>query len=253
MARRLVSFFDQPPFDLSRKDLGRSLRQWARAARKGLWPIGTYWWSDVRPAIRERRRHPSDDLIGQLIAKGWSRTDILVEAVTYGTAGMVTTREFIVMAAWHLLTTPALAQRYRVAGEDERLAILQEVIRLEPVVGHLYRRINEALVVTDGDQDYRLAPGDLVDVDVRCANTDVDDEPLRLCPLRTLPRGVRPAVLSFGDGVHKCPGEPLALFEADVLLSRLLARNPRLVREPELGWDDLVSGYNLRGMRLVLD
>lgn len=259
MARRLVSFFDQPAFDLSRKDLGRSRRQWMQAAGKGLVPLATFWCFDVRPAVRQRRRTPSSDLLGQLIASGASDIDLLVEAVTYGTAGMVTTREFIAMAAWHLLTTPELAEHYRSADDNERLAVLQEVIRLEPVVGHLYRRVTEPVTITDGEHEVVLQPGDLVDVDVRRANADVPGadsggaDPLRLCPGRPMPPGVRPVGLAFGDGAHKCPGEPLALLEADILLTRLLERDPRLVREPQLGWDDLVSGYELRGMRIKLD
>lgn len=255
MSRRLVAFFDQPPFDLSRKDLGRSGRQWARAAHKGLWPLLTFYLADVRPAIRERRRNPSNDVIGHLASQGWSSTNILVEAVTYGTAGMVTTREFICMAAWHLMTNPALAQRYVVAGARERLAILAELIRLEPVVGHLYRRTCAEIVITDGGVSHTIPAGDLVDVSVRDANADplAMQDPLELCPARELPRGVRAAVLSFGDGAHRCPGETLALLEADVLLTRLLARNPQMLREPSIGWDDLVSGYELRGMAVVLD
>jgi cytochrome P450 len=60
------------------------------------------------------------------------------------------------------------------------------------------------------------------------------------------------AALTFGDGAHRCPGQPLALLEADALLTRLLALNPRIVSEPELGWDDLIAGYTLRGFRLAL-
>ena len=61
---------------------------------------------------------------------------------------------------------------------------------------------------------------------------------------------MNPAVLSFGDGAHKCPGQPLAILESDVLLTRLLARRPTIVTEPELGWDDLIEGYSLRGFEL---
>lgn len=255
MSRRLVSFFDQPPFDLTRDDLGRGPGDWARAARKGLWPIVTFYLADVRPALRRRRAEPQDDVMSHLIAQGYSETNILIEAVTYGTAGMVTTREFITMAAWHLLTTPELAEQYRDSDRRERLAILAEIIRLEPVVGHLYRRAQERLVVTDGGTEHVIEPGDLVDVQVRSTNVDPDviADPESLCPHRELPRGVRDTVLTFGDGAHRCPGEPLALLEADVLLIDLLARRPRLVREPRLGWDDLVAGYELRGMRVALD
>lgn len=256
MARRLVSFFNQPPFDITRADLGRTPRQWARAAVNGLLPIGRFHLADVRPAIRARRRNPRHDIISHLIAEGYSTPSILVECVTYGTAGMVTTREFITMAAWHLLRDEPLLERYLAAGEDERLAILHEIIRLEPVVGHLYRRAQQEVSVGDGDESWTVEPGDLVDVCVRAANADpraVGERPLELCPGRELPAGVNPAVLSFGDGEHKCPGQPLAMLESEVLLRRLLALRPRITREPELGWDHLIEGYWLRGLELSFD
>jgi cytochrome P450 len=255
MARRLVSFFNQPPFDITRDDLGRTGRQWASAAVNGLVPIVRFYLADVRPALRRRRREPQQDVISHLLAEGYSTTGVLVECVTYGTAGMVTTREFIVMAAWHLLQDDLLRQRYLVAGERERMAILEEIIRLEPVVGHFYRRATAPVAISDGGQEWTIQPGELVDVCVRSANTDpraVGDEPLSLCPGRELPSGVNPTVLTFGDGAHKCPGQPLAMREADVLLTRLLARRPRILAEPELGWDNLIEGYWLRGFDLAL-
>ncbi len=255
MARRLVSFFNQPPFDITKPDLGRTPRQWARAAFSGLSPILRFYVADVRPAIRARRRQPRQDVISHLIGEGYTDTDILVECVTYGTAGMVTTREFICMAAWHLLNNRPLLERYLVAGQPERFAILNEVIRLEPVVGHLYRRARGGFEIADGDTTWTVSPGDLLDLCIRPANADpeaVGPEPLNLCPARTLPSGVNQAVLSFGDGAHKCPGQPLAILESDVLLTRLLSRNPVIVRDPELGWDDLIEGYWLRGFELGL-
>lgn len=254
MARRLVSFFNQPPLDITKPDLGRTPAQWARAALDGLVPILRFYLADVRPAIRTRRRAPRTDVISHLIEEGYTDTDILVECVTYGTAGMVTTREFIQMACWHLLEQPRLRARYLVAGQPERFAILNEVIRLEPVVGHLYRRAQADLEVTEGGQSWTIRPGDLVDVCVRPANADpeaVGADPLDLCPGRALPSGMNQAGLAFGDGAHKCPGQPLAMLETDVLLTRLLARNPRLVAAPTLGWDNLIEGYWLRGFELA--
>lgn len=252
MARRLVTFFNQPPFDITRADLGRTGRQWASAALNGLVPVARFWWHDVRPAVRSRRRQPRADIISHLLAEGYSSTDILVECVTYGTAGMVTTREFITMAAWHLLSDPALLERYLGADEPGRMAVLHEIIRLEPVVGHLYRRARLEVPV---DGTTAAVPGDLIDVCVRSANADpraFGPDPLDLCPGRPLPTGVNPAGLAFGDGAHRCPGQPLAMLESDVLLHALLSRRPRLVREPDLGWDDLIEGYTLRGMELAL-
>lgn len=255
MARRLVTFFNQPPFDITKPDLGRTPAQWARAAVNGLLPIGRFYVADVRPAIRARRRQPRDDVISHLIAQDYTDADILVECVTYGTAGMVTTREFIAMACWHLLRHDSLRERYLVAEQAERFAILNEVIRLEPVVGHLYRRVQADLELTEGGTTWTVAAGDLVDVCVRPANADPDavgPRPLDLCPGRTLPSGVNQAGLSFGDGAHRCPGQPLAILEADVLLTRLLARHPEIVTEPVVEWDDLIAGYALRGFELRL-
>lgn len=256
MSRRLVRFFNQPPLDRSRPDLGRTPRQWALAAWNGLVPILAFYAADVRPAIRARRRTPTDDVISHLIEQGYSNADILVECVTYGTAGMVTTREFIAMAGWHLLTNPALADRYQVAGIDERLAILHELIRLEPVVGHLYRRTQTEVSVRDGDQEWTIPPGELVDLCVRQANADpesVGPDPLTACPGRDLPTGVNATGLSFGDGSHRCPGQPLAMYETDALLTRLLRLRPRLIGEPTITWDHLIEGYQLRGLTLALD
>ncbi len=255
MAKRLVSFFNQPPFDITRPDLGRTPRQWARAAVNGLVPIARLWFADVRPAVRARRRSLQKDVISHLITEGYSDADILVECVTYGTAGMVTTREFIAMAAWHLLRDEALAQRYMAAETQERFAILHEIIRLEPVVGHLYRRAQAAFEVSDADETWTVETGDLLDVCIRQANADpeaVGPDPLDICPYRAVPSGVDQAGLSFGDGAHKCPGQPLAILESDVLLTRLLARGPVVVSEPTLGWDDLIEGYSLRDFELRL-
>ncbi|NLE96624.1 MAG: cytochrome P450 [Propionibacterium sp.] len=255
MSRRLEKFFNQPPFDITKPGLGRTKRQWAMAAVNGLSPIARYWFADVRPAVRARRKQPREDVVSHLIAEGYSNLDILVECVTYGTAGMVTTREFIAMACWHLLGDDALRERYLAAEERERLAILTEIIRLEPVVGHLYRRVQEPIEVDDGDVTHTIPAGDLVDVHVRHTNMDTDamgEEPTRLCPHREVARGVDRAGLSFGDGAHKCPGQPLAILETDVLLSKLLARSPRIVTPPTLGWDELVAGYSLRGFDISL-
>ena len=159
------------------------------------------------------------------------------------------------MAAWHLLGNRPLRERYLAAWQPERFAILNEIMRLEPVVGHLYRRAQGAFDIADGDGTWTVAQGDLLDLCIRPANADpelVGNDPLDLCPGRPLPTGVNQAVLSFGDGAHKCPGQPLAILESDVLLTRLLAREPTISSEPTLEWDDLIEGYQVRGLELRL-
>ncbi len=247
MDRRLEAFFSLPsrPFSWRPSALLAYLRARTRMLR--------FYLRDVRPAIDARRRAPQDDVISQLLAQERNGADILIEAVTFGAAGMATTREFIAMAAWHLLDDPHLRAVYQAGDETERRQLLAEILRLEPVVGHLFRRVLEPLELEVDGRIERLEPGTRVDLDLRAANVDeavVGDAPM--CPVagRELrARGVQPYVLSFGDGHHRCPGSYLALEEADAFLQRLF-RLPglRLERAPTLAFSELVQGYELRGM-----
>ncbi len=212
--------------------------------------VADYFRLDVKPAIAARRRRPQDDVISHLVAQGRSDQDVLIEAITYGAAGMVTTREFIAMAAWHLLDDPALRRRYLSGDERDRQELLAEVIRLEPVVGRLFRRLVDDLTLAGGET---LAAGSRVEVDVRSANADPSAfGPHALCldPDREVTsKGVQRYGLSFGDGHHRCPGSYLALEEADVFLHRLLSLpGLRLATPPTVRFNELVQGYELRDM-----
>ncbi|WP_209323670.1 cytochrome P450 [Brevibacterium renqingii] len=254
MSRRLEGFFTQPPVDLSAPGWGRTRRQWLQAAINGLVPIARFHLADVRPAIRARRRRHRDDVLSHLIAAGHSTSDILVECVTYGTAGMVTTREFISMACWHLLTDRELAAEYLAAEQPRRVEILEEIIRLEPVVGHLFRRAQDDIEITAPGGTVTVPAGDLIDICVRATNTDeqaVGPDPESLCPVRSTADSVPAVGMSFSDGAHKCPGQTLALYETDALLHRLLDRSPTVVAEPTIGWDSVIEGYRLRGLELA--
>lgn len=245
MSRRLNAFFTGDPMSTQRT-LRARLRQ-----LKASTTMLRFHWLDVRPAIRARRKEPRDDVISQLLEMGYSPWEVLTECVTYGAAGMVTTREFITMAAWHLLDDPDLLTQYRGADRDGRIALLHEVLRLEPVVGRLYRRTTEPVTLPgpDADDELELPAGTLVDLDVRATNVDtaaVGPCPMELRPSRPLARGVQPAVLSFGDGHHRCPGAPIAMMESEIFLSRLLAHDVVAATPPEVSWNDLIEGYELR-------
>ena len=98
--------------------------------------LGIYL-SDVRPAIRARRRQRRDDVISHLLDEGCTAAEILGECITFAAAGMVTTREFVVAAAWHLFTDEELQARYREAEEPERHAVLQEILRRHGIAAAL--------------------------------------------------------------------------------------------------------------------
>ncbi|WP_221088974.1 cytochrome P450 [Deinococcus aquaedulcis] len=211
-----------------------------------------FYLLDVKPAIARRRRQRRDDLISHLLDQDYSDLEILTECLTYGTAGMVTTREFITVAAWHLLREPELRWHYVHGTERERHAVLHEILRVEPVVSTLYRRTVRDLTV-GGEV---IPAGRLLALNIRDTNEDpavAGADPATLCPGRPLPRGVQPPVLAFGDGHHRCPGAFLAIRESDVFLRRLLMwRDLRLVAPPTVTFNEVVQGYELRGMRVAL-
>lgn len=207
----------------------------------GQWRMRRFYAKDVKPAIEARRIAPREDVISHLLSEGYTPLDILTECFTYGAAGMVTTREFITMAGWHLLERPELRAQFLAADSDGQIAILEEILRLEPVVGTLYRHVE----------------GGTVALDIRAANGDpiaVGTCPHALDPERTRAPKVTGPGLAFGDGEHRCPGAGVALHESAVFLDRLL-RIPglRLERAPDVGWNPLVAGYELRGCRLAID
>lgn len=218
--------------------------------------VGLFYARDVRPAIRARRANPQEDVVSHLVEQGYSNAEITTECVTYGAAGMVTTREYLCVVAWHLLGDADLRRRYLAGDVEERYALLHEVLRLEPVVGHLYRRAVAPLTLVDGETTHIVPVGAVLDLSISSANTDpehVGDDPLGLCPGREPGAGVRPEGMSFGDGAHRCPGNSLAIAETDTLLTRLLALPVALAEGPRLGWLDLIAGYEVSDMFLSAD
>ncbi len=214
--------------------------------------IMSFFFLDVRPAIIARRKKPQDDLISHVLGLGYKPFEVLGECVTYGAAGMLTTREFISVCVWHLLERPALRARYLVASEPERHAILGEILRLEPVIGTLKRRTTAALQL----EDTVIPSGALLHLHIYAANADtktVGEHPNDLCPARPLPKSVQEPVMSFGDGHHRCPGSFLAFAETDVFLLRLLALPIKLVSTPKVTFNPTLEGYEIRNLHLKLE
>jgi cytochrome P450 len=202
-----------------------------------------FYWLDVRPAVRVRQGQRRDDIISQILDKGYSTRAIMIECMTYATAGMVTTREFITMVAWHLFDRPDLRQQFLEAGEAGQFALLEEILRLEPVAAMIQRRM-----ATDGG---------MVAIDIRAVNGDeavVGTCPHRIDPGRAARQGVNGGYLSFGDGPHVCPGRQVAMHEARIFLDQLF-RVPglRLLRAPDMGWNPVLMGYELRDARITCD
>jgi cytochrome P450 len=246
MAKRLNRFFDDMP-DPQVRGL-RALRYQLR----GAFSVGSFYLRDVRPAINKRKSRRRDDLISHLLDEGCTHADILGECVTFAAAGMITTREFITVAAWHLFTTPELRERYAAGVEKERVAILHEILRLEPVVANLARHTTTDIPLGD----VTIPAGARVDVGVAAANIDpaaVGDDAESVCPARPLADGVGDAGLSFGDGAHRCPGAYIAIQETDIFLSKLFALpGLRMVQAPTVQIRPEIASYEVTGLLVTV-
>ncbi len=247
MTRRLDTFFEGDITEIGRDPISvlRSVRRNTALLR--------FYYLDVKPAIRARRRRRGDDVISLLLDADFSDTDILTECVTYGAAGMVTTREFITVAVWHLLDDPDLLDRYRRGDMDQRLQILHEILRLEPVIGHLFRRTTAPVTLGAGDSAVQLPAGSLINIDIRAVNADeatVGAAPTGLRADRQLPASVPATLMSFGDGHHRCPGGPLAIMETEIFVTTLLRYDVVSDGPPRVQWNEVTQGYNLDRFRI---
>jgi len=203
--------------------------------------------SDVRPAIRARRKQRREDVISQLIDDGFSDVMILVECMVWATAGMTTTREFITMAAWQLFDRADLREAFLAGSEQDQFAILEEVLRLDPVGGYVYRRADEAL---PEDMPGALRTGQTYAINIRETNWDeaaAGECPFALDPARAKRMKQVGSYMSFGDGPHRCPGAQVALHETRVFIDALF-RTPglRLDGQPRLVWNRSLMSYELR-------
>jgi cytochrome P450 len=235
------------------------------AARGGWWKVIAplvaalngmkIYYFDVRPAIAARRAQRQEDVISRLIDEGRSDKEILVECVTFCLAGMTTTRELMIIAAWHMLDDEVLRQRFLNGDVEEKMAILREILRLEPLASTLGRRTTDVIIGIDAEPipaDTRLI------LDIRAANLDetkVGACPHQLDPDRARRLKISDNYLSFGAGQHLCPGRNVAIAEARVFLDRLL-RLPgiRLVRAPTIRFlPPLLGTYELSNCVIACD
>jgi cytochrome P450 len=211
-----------------------------------------FFFCDVMPAIRSHRIRRREDIISHLIDQGYSTREILTECITYGVAGVATTRELIVLAAWHLFDRLELRKRFLDSNEVGRIIVLEEILRLEPVVGTLYRRAEQDIILNDNGRPEDVSAGTLLAIDIRAVNADPAAAgvcPHRLDPDRQIQDHRLPgSLMSFGDGAHRCPGAAIALQESAIFLNQLF-RVPgiRLARAPTISSNSVVESYELRG------
>lgn len=238
---------------LYRTNMGhlKGWRQQVAKVRAGLY-VFDFLIRDVRPTVRARRKQPQDDVISRLVAEGYSEKAMLIDCMTLCGAGMQTTREFISLVAWHLLDNDDLRRCFQEGDYEAQMAILEEILRLEPIVSTLYRRAPEDFAK---QEDYE--PGRSYAVSLRHANIDpsaVGECPLALDPDRKERLKEQGAFMSFGNGMHRCPGSPLAMGETRALMERLLkVPGLKLASKPEVIWVPHLATFEIRNVLVTCD
>jgi cytochrome P450 family 150 subfamily A5 len=173
--------------------------------------------------VRDRRREPRDDVLTGLATATFPDgsipdvEDVARVATNVFSAGQETTVRLLGAALQTIGERPDIQQQLR---KDRSMIpnFIEEALRIEsPVKGDF--RLNR-VPTTVGGVD--LPAGTTVMVLQAAANRDPRrfDDPTTFDPARKNAR----QHLSFGRGIHSCPGAPLARAETRVAIERLLDR-----------------------------
>jgi cytochrome P450 len=174
--------------------------------------------------IAEKRVHPHDDLISQLIqieeaGDRLEEGELLSMIALLIFAGHETTSNLIGNGMLMLFDAPLQLQRLKADLSLVPVAV-EEFLRYNgPVLAPAPRYATED--VTLGGQ--RIRKGDMVLTMLGSANRDESQftQPEELDIARSLGRHV-----AFGQGIHTCLGAPLARLEGDIAFTTLLRRLP---------------------------
>jgi cytochrome P450 len=193
--------------------------------------------------IALKRAQPADDMISALVAardgdQVLSETELISMVFLLLLAGHETTVNLIANGVVALLTNRAQLETL-LANPDLMPAAVEELLRHDGPVHHpTLRYTTEPLTLRGVD----IPAGEVVLVALASANRD----PARFPGPDRLDIARPPTQhMAFGHGPHHCLGAPLARLEAQVALSLLLQRFPRLNLAGPLQWRE---GIFLRGL-----
>jgi cytochrome P450 len=193
--------------------------------------------------VAERRAHPREDLLSQLIqaedeGDQLTEEELISTTVLLFAAGFETTTHLIGNGLLALLRHPDQLDRLRADHGLLRPAV-EELLRYDSPVQLAARTAYEDLSI--GGQ--RIEAGSIVLALLGAGNRD----PAKFSDPERLDLGRAEATpISFGGGIHFCLGAALARLEGQIVFDRLLARFPtmELVGGPPTVRDSLT----LRGL-----
>ncbi|SFE23454.1 Cytochrome P450 [Paenibacillus algorifonticola] len=199
--------------------------------------------------VAEKRKHPADDLISQLIAieeegDKLSQPELLSMITLLIFAGHETTSNLIATGTLMLFDHP------------EQLEKLKSDLSLTPSAFEELLRFNGPATISGpryATQDTVLAgqqikKGDMLIPLLKSANRDERhfEQSEELDITRTINRH-----LAFGHGIHSCLGAPLARVEGDIAFKTLLRRMPNLrlsIPRENIIWNFALSSQSLAAL-----
>lgn len=184
------------------------------------------------------RRQPSDPpkgLVDQLIlqagtAQGLSLDEVQSSLVSITVAGYLSTTFLICTGLRHLLANPQRLPLLLNGSPQDEARLLDELLRLDAPAQIVDRVAAEDLMLSG----VHIAKGDGLSLILGSANRDADayPDPDDFDPGRDRVH----AQLSFGDGIHRCLGEPLARIVAPIALRELICTLPNLRIDGLVQW-----------------
>jgi cytochrome P450 len=196
--------------------------------------------------IASKRREPGGDLISEIIMSAGQKNkvtdrELVTLSLSLLMAGYDSTADQITLCVLMLMLTPSLIKKI---GSNPELVsgVTEEMLRLNPAPYITFPRMAVARVHLGG---VTIEPGQLVVTFLMGSNRDPSMfiEAEEIAPGRT-----DPSHLTFGLGVHRCLGAPLARLQLTTVLAAVVRRFPELKLESDinsLGWK---SGMATRGL-----
>ncbi len=199
--------------------------------------------------VAEKRRHPGDDLISQLIAieeegDRLSETELISMITLLIFAGHETTSNLIATGTLMLLDHPDQLEKLK-ADLSLVPAAVEELLRFNGPATIAGPRYATADIELAGQQIKR---GDVLFPILLSANHDESQftQPDELDITRTLTRH-----LALGYGIHSCLGAALARLEGDIAFTTLLTRMPHLrlsVPRESITWNFALNSRSLAAL-----
>jgi cytochrome P450 len=197
--------------------------------------------------IAEKRREPSADLISELIRSaerkdGITNRELVTLCLSLLMAGFDSTVDQITLCVMSMIVDRPLIRTLNNSPElIPRVA--EEFLRLNPAPYITFPRMAVEAVSVGGEL---IRPGQQVVVFIMGANRDASA--FELADEVALEEPVC-GHLTFGHGVHRCLGAPLARLQLTTLLTELVRRFPDLELAEDLGSLIWKEGMGTRGLR----